>query len=268
MHTEGLAPLDTDAYSTLSEEEDPRLIVTVVDPPTPEEEQALKETYGNRPLYKAVVAKRNHFVYTILTKNMEESIREAQFKAATRLDPQRLDAMYRERVLQGCIVWPRDFSITKLQQMPAGVEYSLFNRIMAASGMSDQDTMDVTLTKMIEAPEPTKEDIDKLRADSRLQRLGLIHRTILVTETDERGIPTSRPVFHVIYTAIERLVFAKIQAAATMDTDVNDEYLRVGVVWPTEVNWDAMPAGWAQVVSNGILEQSGFAVGTVEDEEL
>ncbi len=268
IHTEGLAPIDPEDYAELSPEDDPRLMVEVVDPPTPEEEEALKEAYGNRPLYKAVIAKRNHFVYTILTKNMEESIREAQFKAATRLDPQRLDAMYRERVLQGCVVWPRDFTITKLQQMPAGVEYSLFNRIMAASGMSDQDTLDVTLTKMIETPGPTEEDLAKLQEDPRLQRLGLVHRTILATETDERGIPVSRPVFHVIYTAIERLTFAKIQAGATMETDVNDEYLKVGVVWPADVNWDAMPAGWAQVVANGILELSGFAVGTVEDEEL
>jgi hypothetical protein len=268
VHTEGLAPIPEEEYGTLDPEDDPRLTVTVIDPPTEDEEAALKEAYGNRPLYKAVIAKRNHFVYTILTKNMEESIRDAQFRAAPRLDPQRLDAMYRERVLQGCTVWPRDFTITKLQQMPAGVEYSLFNKIMGASGMTDPETLDVTLTTMIDTPGPTEDDITQLKTDPRLQRLGLVHRTIMATETDERGIPVAKPVFHVVYTAIERLVFSKIQAASSMETDLNDEYLKVGVVWPKDVNWDAMPAGWAQLVANGILELSGFTMGAAEDEEL
>ena len=239
---------------------------------------ALKETYEGFPLFKTTISKST-FIYTLLTKSVDDSIVERQAKMAASRTPQQLDSYYREEVITSCVLWPTDFNTIILQQLPAGVEYSLFNKIMAASGMNEPATGDESIVVPKPTPEPTPEDISRFKADPRYQRLGLQYRKINTTIFDG-GMPSYLPVGHFIYTAIERLPYNQAMttimqnpsvSAVEADNILMEKILKIGVVFPKEFDWDAAPAGWARLIYQGIMVLSGFS-GTlgveIEDEQL
>jgi hypothetical protein len=244
--------------------------VISVNPPSELELEALKKTYVSWPLFKTVVAK-NTFIYTILTKGMDDEVIDVQQRVANRYTPQQMETLYREKVLQRCVLWPRDFKTSMLQQMPAGVEYALYTKIMNASGMNDPIYGDEALVKIAEMAAPDEETITKLKGDPRYQRLGLVYRKLNAVIVGEGGAPTTIPVGHFIYTAIERFTFNNvIQKLDQSPIEMDNKLLQHGLVWPKDFNWDETPAGWSRIIAQGIMEASGFApqMGMVEDEQL
>jgi hypothetical protein len=253
-------------------EEEAQKVITVGDPSDVELE-ALKRTYDGLPLFKTVVSK-NTFIYTVLTKNMDDEIIETQQRAAQRMTPQQIEQLYRERVIQKCVLWPREFSISMLNRMSAGVEYALYAKIMNASGMNDPIYGDDVLIDIETMEPPNEETINKIKADERHIRLGLVYRKINAVSINAIGDADTKAVGHFIYTALERLTYNNLmaqQANSVDPVDLDAKILQYGVVFPRDFDWDSRPAGWARIIAQGILELSGFVpttAGTIEDEQL
>ena len=255
----------------LRPETDERPKVSTVPAPTQIEEQALIEATAGIPTFKTTIVK-DTFIYTVLTKEADDRIAMTMEKEARTIQKRELlDQRYRERVLMSCVLWPISFTSQLLAQLPAGVEYTLFSKIMAASGMAEPIYGDTRLTAYKEPVTPSAEEIERLRADPRLSRLGLVHRQIKELLVDEDGNSSLQTAAHFIYTAIERGAYGKIVSEAESSPTAADELiLKFGVVWPTNFDWDLSPAGWARLIAQGILDLSGFSPnpGTTEDIQL
>jgi hypothetical protein len=68
-----------------------------------------------------------------------------------------------------------------------------------------------------------------------------------------------------------RQAFNLVRQKATDELEMQAQILKWGVAWPKDYDWDAAPAGWAQTIFDGIMEQSGFSRGSlpsIEDKIL
>ena len=149
------------------------------------------------------------------------------------------------RIFDSCVLWPK-LTLEEKYNLPIGVIPSIAKSIQEKSGLLDIDIMDRILapdvTSSVVQPfnfwaDATAEDISAVRAvwsgalfKVRVERCNFIVRPMTRSDVKASGQAVD-----------DKITIAKL---VTM--------------WPTDVKWEDMPAGWVENLGSAAIELSGW----------
>ena len=211
--------------------------------------QAMKEAIPGLPLYKKRVLAQEYLIRP-LTLEDHKSLEEWN-----RTNPNATTTQFDERIFNMAVLYPK-IPIEERANMPCGIYPTISQVVQQQSGIEGvgpyarvlpMGEIVETIQEMEGWGEPTEEDIAKVKAMIPLQPGTNVKWSIL-------KVTVGSLVF--LIRGVGRLEFNKI--ALKPNDDQETEVLGAGLLWPTGVDMERLPAGIPTKVANIIMEQSGF----------
>jgi len=209
------------------------------EPKVPIEE--LKAAYPNRPLFSVELAD-TLYVFKNLTR--QEYL---EIEGWARANPEMPVSEFDDRVVDEALVWPDRGPLIRSMEA-AGIVPTLSQLITEKSLMDANSTElnSLRITTLVPVDEEealdekvVEEIVKKAKQPLRLIRLYGKHFII-------------RPVVRIEFSNIRR------RAEKELGLDVDTETVKLCTVYPSNINWDELPAGIPAILSQQVLNLSGF----------
>lgn len=221
-------------------------------PVPPEVAAEIKRDFAGVKTYKGrLPGTQEEFVAR--TMNWDDYNRVQKFAKENRT-AENLVQLVNEKIFDACILWPR-LSLDEKITIPIGVIPTVVKTIQEVSGFLDVDIIGrllrparhIEILSDVEYWDPPEAaEVEKLKAESsfRLSRVVIDHKLTFV---------------------IRPMTKADVYVAQQAEGD-ELAVVKSLTVWPKEVNWDALPGGYIELLGDAANKISGWDAAVIVEE--
>lgn len=244
--------------------------------PTDEEAQAIKKMVLDKsaangepaPLvFKVLLCDgKTQFIVKWLSANgWQDIVNNKDYQKQLNENPEAADNFMRMKIFSECVLWPPTFNPAlseRNQKYPAGVLGALLDKIMFASGFTQDAAPDKVLVAPPEPVEPTDEELTEIMQNHPLASVfgTAFEKPFFVRDYNaELGDYELLVTRYYIYTQIDSKNY-KAMREEPSDDKAAEMILNACVLWPKNINWETEPANYGEWLIKSILTQSGIGI--------
>lgn len=206
------------------------------------------------------------FIHTWITVAQQLEWNEKYLQAAQK-NPASAEHFLNTRILESCVLWPKGFSPSNIQEMakyPAGVIQGLVTAILQRSGIGVPALPELLVTQPAEPELPSDEEFAELEASN---RFGVFAKPFFVGSYNEEidGYDAVQTRYY-LYTLVDEKTWREAQGKNDEQAAV-DVIVNTCVVWPKQIDWMSEPAGYKDAMYTAIMSMTGFQPDTAEQSQ-